>query len=334
MLNPVDPPLSGIPPMAMIPVTKLGADGCVPFTDIDYEGCCPPPLCGNDLCCTFVAFFNILPSGPLWDYWKAAAISYFERSEDPAECPIVKNPACPSLVLHTIYTVLKLRGIVHDGLWPALRESNVYTAVTTLDDHLARLQWEDCYNQHCRSVILGEITPMEIWTECGPLFCDPEFTPELELALKRAVAIALTRANMGVIKNLCGINWIIEPLGAALVPVYSPRFDCIDPPDPPYPDNIVPCVDPPVPEDCCEENTTCSDTAFKIIRTRDWIEGVGSGDICDTLLPRPKIPSDGSRGCDKPAGLPDLIWPGVLAAECIVRSLMPPTCPTNITREC
>ena len=30
---------------------------------------------------------------------------------------------------------------------------------------------------------------------------DPEFTPELELALKRAIAISLTRANMGVIKN-------------------------------------------------------------------------------------------------------------------------------------
>ena len=174
------PPLIGQPPMAMIPISKLSADGCVPFYVPEIEGCCPPPLCGNDLCCTFVAFMNLLPSGPLWDYWKAITISYFETnpSADPAECPLVQDPECPSLVLHAIYTVLKLRGVVHGALWPALRESNVYTAVTTLDYHLQRLHWEDCYNQHCRSVLLGEITPMEIWTECGPLFCDPEFTQD------------------------------------------------------------------------------------------------------------------------------------------------------------
>lgn len=340
MLNPVDPPLSGKPPMAMIPVDKLGADGCVPFTDIDYEGCCPPPLCGNDLCCTFVAFFNILPSGPLWDYWKATAISYFERSDDPSECPIVKNPACPSLVLHTIYTVLKLRSAVHDGLWPALRESSVFTAVTTLDDHLARLQWEDCYNQHCRSVLLGEITPLEIWTECGPVFCPPEFSEDLELAVKRGIAIALTRANMGVIKNLCGINWIIEPLGAQIIPDIQATTPVVkNPPQPLPPPLIFPdgTTPPPPysgpPPDPCAADTSCQG-AFKIIRTRDWLEGVGSGDICDTLSPRPQVPADGGRGCDRPAGLPDQIWPGILAAECIARSILPVTCPPNITREC
>ena len=59
--------------------------------------------------------------------------------------PADKDPRCPSLVLHAIYTVLKLRGVVHGALWPAFRESNPYTAVTTLDYHLERLQWEDCY---------------------------------------------------------------------------------------------------------------------------------------------------------------------------------------------
>ena len=48
-------------------------------------------------------------------------------------------------MLHSIYTVLKLRSYVHGPLWAALRESNPYTAVTTLDYHLERLQWEDCY---------------------------------------------------------------------------------------------------------------------------------------------------------------------------------------------
>ncbi len=85
-----------VQPLVLPPGTKLGADGCVPVAEIENSGCCPPPLCGNDLCCTFVAFFNLLPSGPVWDYWKAAAISYFENnpSADPAECPLVQDPSC------------------------------------------------------------------------------------------------------------------------------------------------------------------------------------------------------------------------------------------------
>jgi hypothetical protein len=302
--------------MAMIPVTTLSADGCVPFTELPETGCCPPPLCGNDLCCTFVAFFNLLPSGPLWDYWKAQAISYFESNEDPALCPLLKDPACPSLVLHSIYTVLKLRRYVHGALWTAYRESSPLTAVTTLDNHLAVLQWEDCYNQHCRSVLLGELTPYEVWTECGPQFCPPDFPPELEDAVKKGVATALTRANMGVIKNMCGINWIIEPLGAEIRPIYPP----------PKPEN--PIVSPPCTEQCMD------DVGFVISYTRDWLEGTGSGDVCETQMPPPQIPAYWDRGCDKPAGLPDRIWPGLLAAECIVRSMMPPTCPSNITRSC
>ena len=100
----------------------LSADGCVETFIPEDTGCCPPPLCGNDLCCTFVAFFNLLPSGPMWDHWKATAIDYFQHSEDPGECPLVKDPQCPSLILHAIYTVLKLRGVVHGALWPALQD--------------------------------------------------------------------------------------------------------------------------------------------------------------------------------------------------------------------
>ena len=314
MLNPVDPPLSGKPPMAMIPVTKLGADGCVPFIEDDNVYCCPPPLCGNDLCCTFVAFFNLLPSGPLWDYWKAAAISYFESHDDPAQCPLLNDPRCPSLVLHSIYTVLKLRGVVHNALWPALRESNPVTAVTTLDAHLARLQWEGCYASHCRSVMLGELSPLEVWTECGPLFCPPDYPPELEDAVKKGIAIALTRAQMGVIRNLCSINWVIAPLGAEVRPVY--------PLEPTHP-IVVPC-DP----------AQCADVAFEICNTTDWLEGVGNGDVCETQMPLPKVQAYWDQPCDKPAGLPDKVWPGVLAAECIVRSMLPPTCPSNISRCC
>jgi len=249
----------------------------------------------------------------MWDYWKAGAISYFQSNEDPAECPLVQDPACPSLILHSIYTVLKLRHVVHNALWPALRESNPYTAVTTLDNHLERLKWEDCYAQHCRSVLLGDITPYEIWGDCGPVFCPPNFPPELVNAVKKNVAIALTRANMGVIKNLCGINWIIEPLGSEL------RYANHNPTN----INAQPC------------DTYCAEPrSYSLCYTRDWLEGVGSGDVCDTLKSNPHVQAFWDHGCDKPAGLPDRIWPGLLAAECIVRSMLPSNCPNTIHRCC
>jgi hypothetical protein len=300
----------------------LTADGCQEVLDPVEIGCCPPPLCGNELCCTFVAFFNLLPSGPLWDYWKAAAISYFQINDDPKDCPLLSDPHCPSLVLHAIYTVLKLKNVVHNALWPAFRESNPYTAITTLDAHLARLQWEDCYAQHCRSVLLGETSAYELMGECGPVYCPVELGEELDCAVKRNIAIALTRAQMSPIKNLCGLNWIIEPLGAEIKPVLPQPPN---PPPDPNPDSL---------ERCDNTQGLCvaaDPPQFMICRTRDWLEGCGSGDVCDTLKPPPKIHGAWGYGCGAPAGLPAEIWPGVMAAECIVRSLMPWTCPPNIT---
>jgi hypothetical protein len=307
----------------MLPAgVRLSADGCVPYVELDDTGCCMPPLCGNGLCCTFVAFFNLLPSGPLWDYWKAAAISYFQYNDDPHECPLVKDPHCPSLVLHAIYSVLKLKAGVHNALWPAMRESNPYTAITSLDDWLARLHWEDCYRQHCRSVLLGEITPYELLGECGPVFCGVDLGPELECAVKRAIVIALTRANMSPIKTLCGLNWIIEPLGAELIPIHeiTPKFI------PQHPGTL-----PPRGEEECVSMCVEEPPQFAVCRTRDWIYSCGTGDVCDINKPLPKISASWSYACGKPAGLPADVWPGVLAAECIVRSMLQSHCPPNIT---
>ena len=285
-----------------------------PAIDSSITSCCPPPLCGNDLCCTFVAFINQMPTGPAWDYWKQAAISYFQSNADPAECPLLHDPACPSLILHAIYCVLKLKSLVHDALWPAFRESNPATAITTLDAHLARMQWEDCYRQHCRGALSDELTPYEVMSPCGPLFCDPDIPPELENAVKRGVAIALTRANMGIIKNLDGLNWVIELLGAQVLPVYPP---------------LVPTN--PIVKPC--DSKCLEPVAFQICHNRDWLPGLGTGDVCEQLAP-PQVQAWWDWGCDRPAGLPEKIWPGVLAAECIVRSMMPVSCPSNISRCC
>lgn len=292
----------------------LTADGCQEVAVLPDTGCCPPPLCGNDLCCTFVNFFAQLPSGPLWDYWKQAAISYFQRNEDPRQCPIVTNPACPSMVLHAIYVVLKLKKMVSDALWPALREADPMTAVTTLDHWLERLKWEDCFMQACRSHLLGVITPYEVWSECGPVFCDPHFSKEYSEALKHNIVRALTRANMGGIKNLCWLNWVIEPLAAKIEPVM------------PY----VPTPPPTLGNPCGH----CPDGAqFTIVPSQDWMEGAGTGDLCEPH-PKPRVPAAWDRACDSPAGLPAQIWAGVLAAHCIIRSLLPMGCRGNVSFYC
>jgi hypothetical protein len=306
----------------------LTADGCLDVAAPTEDGCCPPPLCGNDLCCTFVAFFNLLPSGPLWDYWKAAAISYFDNPDnDPAECPLITNPQCPSIILHAIYTVLKLRSYVHNALWPAFREASPLTAVTTLDYHLEQLKWEDCYQTHCRSITLGPLSPVEVMTLCGPLYCPPPYPLELVAALKRAVATALIRAQMGVIKNLCGINWVIEPLGAMLQPIYASPLPDPCPPDVPPED-----CEPNPPEDfdptCeftdCDPFDCASAKQFYLCQSRDWLQGVGTGDVCESNKPN-HVPAWFEWPCaeQQVAGMPDIIWPGVLLAECIIRSLLP-----------
>jgi hypothetical protein len=286
-------------------VMQLGADGCVPCVEIDSTkqsnaDCCPPSLC-MDICSTVCSFIDILPCGPMWDYWKAAAISHFTGSPN---CEPAYSDKCPSLVQHAIYVVFKLQDAVN-ALWVALRESNPSTAEVTLDAWLERLKWEDCYRQHCRPVLHDELTPYELPGPCGPVFCEFPFGDELECAIKRALVISLTRAQMGGVKNLCGINWIIEPLGAKLCPL-SPLTD-----------------------DCC-------DVAFEICKICDYLPGclpAGAGP-CDPTAERPMVPAWTSYGCNVPAGLPETIWPGVVAAECIVRSLMPHTCKNNITRCC
>lgn len=291
---------------------RFTADGCQETADLATVDCCPPPLCGDELCGTFCAFIGILPSGPMWDYWKRRATSFFQSNpENPLVCEPLMDPACPSIVQHAIYTVLKLRDLIHNALYPALRESDPTTAEVTLDDWLERFHWEDCYRQHCRSVILGAITAYEVHGPCGPIYCEVPIPEALNNAVKRGVVIALTRANMGVIKNLCGINWIIEPLGAEVLAV--PVAECPDP-----------FADEPCDSECCTLH-------FNIQNKGATIQGVLETPVCEAGLVRPNIQAYLDTPCDMPAGLPEVIWPGVIAAECIVRSLLPLTCGGNIT---
>ena len=65
-------------------------------------------------------------------------------------------------------------------------------------------------------MLLGELTPYESGLNAVRCSVRRIFRRSWRCAVKRNIAIALTRANMGVIKNLCGINWVIEPLGAEI----------------------------------------------------------------------------------------------------------------------
>jgi hypothetical protein len=123
---------------------------------------------------------------------------------------------------------------------------------------------------------------------------------------------------MGVIKNLCGINWIIEPLGAMI----QPR-------------NLETAVFPD-PETMGGCDSLCPDKVeFEILPISDYLPGCIDTSVCDPTPVRPLVQAYKERNwCNSPAGLPAVIWPGVLAAECIVRSLMPTTCPNNIYRTC
>jgi hypothetical protein len=84
----------------------------------------------------------------------------------------------------------------------------------------------------------------------------------------------------------------------------------------------------------CDSPCDQSEIAFEICNTQDWIYGCPPGDVCNTRDEYPKIQAYWDRGCDRPAGLPERIWPAVLAAECIVRSMLPSNCPNNVYRCC
>jgi hypothetical protein len=195
-----------------------------------------------------------------------------------------------------------------NSLWPSLREADPETAFTTMDEWLDRLGWVDCYNQFCRDPFLGQLSPYEILGECGVEYCPPTFTEEFSLVYKRGIIRALNRLRRGVIPNLEAINFIIAPLYAELVldPDYGPAN--------------------PLVEKCLVLQTTAEFappvTKFPCPRT-------------DTTMveSEKQVPLWISPGKGLCAGGPAKAYPLVLAAHCIVRSLLPTCCTICLRRE-
>lgn len=277
----------------------LGADGITEAGVIVEGGCCPPNPCDINECGFICTFIQLLPSGPLWDRPKREALEYYS-SGDTCERTVESDAA--SVVSHSIYTAKRLLDLIRGPLWESYRESSPETAFTTIDDWLDRLGWVDCFDGACRDKTLGCLTPYEIPTECGRYFCKPDIGDDLELAVKRGIILSLTRLQMGIIDNLDSINWVIEPLGSV---VSSVDGECnsfsIGPSSGTLPRTV-------------ELSCPTTQSQRELIRTP--LDAFYETGVCD------------------PVGLPEKIWPAVLAAECIVRSIMPRCQKITITRTC
>lgn len=261
-------------------VERLSPDGIVDAYVPASGACCPANICELNPDAMECSFVGYLPNGPMWDYWKQIGQSGGDVN-------------CASLVNYARFAGRRLYDIMSSTVWVAMRESNPETAVTSLDDWLDRLRWIDCYGV-CRDQNLTALSPLEIWTPCGPQYCGIDFTSDYDIAFKSALVRSLWRMRMGIVGNIDSINWVLEPLCAMISP------------DPAYEDFI----------DCsCDHEKLCLviSPACEVLRVPQ--QECGAPDVF--------VPALAYLGCDRPAGLPDAAWPTLLAAECIVRSLLP-----------
>jgi hypothetical protein len=321
-----------------------GIDGKQGVSVLKADGCCPPSLCQLDRAGLICNFVNQLPRGPLWDKAKFEAPQRYDANGETIA--LANRPS--SMADHAIYTAQRLIAVLFDAVWPSLRESNPATAYDTLDDWLLRLGWSDCFDCACRDPS-SELTPIEV------------IAPGR--AVKHGIVLALTRLSNGIIFNLDAINFVIAPLGAKVEPKcwryieLDPRrcnlddgttgVDCATE----QPIEVCQSTATVDPWQCVEAAETCPGTMtlgsdcrlkmkqfeFKIVPASDTLPAHNLAE-CPRVTPM-QPPGSNINACSpaeacavtayydrKPtddAGLPAKLWPGVMAAECIVRSMVP-----------
>lgn len=287
---------------------RYGIDGQTRAATYRKNDCCPSDICSislNEIRCNFI---SLLPSGPLWDGAKQTAAQ--DRKKEVCLPQEIGFPLCKSLLCNDegqdgscssmahIATFIgnQFFNILQNVFWPVIREGNPYTAVTTLDDWLDRLGWIDCYNTTCTRRTTFQLSPLEIMGECGPVYHDPNYPKDYERALKSGIVKALYRMRLGVIPTLDILNFILEPLAAKVVPEWTS----------------------PIEEDCpCRWDKIC----LRLTSADDKL--LVPQEQCNNqehFIPvRFEYPCD----MDRPAGLPNCFYPNLMAAECIVRALIP-----------
>lgn len=260
--------------------------------------CCPPRLCDLDPCSMICNFVSLLPSGPLWDEPKRRVLEKYSASQFCGDEPRDLGD-CGTIVDHAVYTALKLYDVLQNALFPAIREADPMTAYDTMDDWLERLRWQSCAENVCQLPAINGLLPNQMQGPCGICILEIEYEECLVTALKHATIVALTRMQFGGIKNLCFINSVIEPLGAIIYP--TPGSD----------------------ESCPAMTIAPTRTTFPIWNKLTCLPQ-GEGE-CQAYAE----PNKGGR-----TPFPDKIYPGLIAAECIVRSMLPQSACLELHRLC
>lgn len=315
---------------------RAGIDGMVPAFKLPRDPCCPPSLCNLDPCGFVCNFISALPRGPLWDRAKAEALSRYAAANDPADCGTSTcEEHCATMVDHAIYTARRVLDALFGALAPAIQEASPFSAYATLDEWLERLGWKDCYDCACRE--LGRTqTPYETWGVIdleglceGPICAKPEFPAELQTAVKRGIVIALSRLAIGPRRNLDAINFVIEPLAARLEPLAINELT-LDPARCSTDDGTTLCdVTPTMNQfEFCIRPTgdylpkarpvSCDDPDYRRRATGPWNTVLGS------QYPDDLVQAYYETTAADAEGLPPRIYPAVMAAECVVRAMLPP----------
>ena len=299
-------------------VDLLTPDGCqdrVASWAREPDQCCAILPC-PDPCAVACDMVNLLPCGPMWDRQKEQALEWlrgfnnapFDLCKPLIEC---EPPPCPSLAMFAVFMSRFVSSAINDTLWAYQRESNPFTAVTSLEQWKDRLGYQDCFRAACRPNFQDTPSPFEY----DGLYCPPELPPEYWCALDHATVVALARMRVDGIHNLCYLNYVIEPFGAKI----EPTCRCV-------PGLDGPCIQ----EDCC-------DIAFKVCPTSCTLTPCPPLTCLDTSAEATPVPACVNWECVKPVGrnVPDIIWPGVIMAQCFLRSFLPDCpsivyqCPTN-----
>lgn len=292
--------------------------------------CCPESLCG-DVAAQVCNYVDNLPSGPLWDGPKEQTRAIAQRImldgvdiTEPANLAPYFADNCPSMATYAFYMALRQRYLVDEGMRRAYFETQPHAVVENLDYWLERLGWVDCYRQNCRTSAVDDLSPYEFIGECGPEFCEDAFTEEFNRAFKYALIQALARLQRGIVENINSINWVIAPLGAALRP------------EDPLPLAVQEAVDR-----CAangledkDDRRPCfgiDDMRLQIYNSAPTI--VSGPVISDPCNPAPiEAPTVAAQQPYECNGETVNLYPGVLAAECIVRSMFPRNCPNIVIR--
>lgn len=303
----------------------LTSDGCVAEIGAPTDrACCPVSPCEIDPCAIACSFVEILPNGPLWDRAKSEAMSRYALNGQDSCGPSCYTSPCSSLADYAVYSGFRVAELIRGPLWSALREATPDTAVETIDSWLRLYGWHDAWDSLCRDRRLGP-SPFECGAPDDPGYenCDVSFNPifvpdvpeTLDLAVKRGIIRSVSRLQMAPIKNLCGINWVLEPLGAFLRPM-SPL---------------------PALTDCCKGQQ------WEICSIADTLEPVPPLECIqqDALVPRvqawftmPALVYDPATfSCVAAPSGTVRVWPGIMAAQRIALSMFPKNgCDTPILR--